>query len=78
MGSSQDRALQALSSELARLDWQITALLKSLVSSYAGRRRCHTSSSPTWSLGTPALQKAFQTFTTTPASLLVLQPLCGP
>ncbi|KAL7857951.1 hypothetical protein AOLI_G00180530 [Acnodon oligacanthus] len=48
----------------------------SLVYSYAGRRRIHAS--PRRSLGTPSPQKAFQTITATPTTLLLLQPLRGP
>ncbi|KAL7858826.1 hypothetical protein AOLI_G00189280 [Acnodon oligacanthus] len=48
----------------------------SLVSSYTGRRHSHAS--PKWSLGKPALQRAFQTFTATPADLHLLKPIHCP
>ncbi|KAL7881112.1 hypothetical protein SRHO_G00033660 [Serrasalmus rhombeus] len=101
MASSQDRALQALSSELAQLadhrppeeagrapSAEVAA--RSLPGSFplggrasfdslnTGRRRSHASPSPTWSLGTPAPQTAFQTFTATPAGLHLLQPIRHP
>ncbi|KAL7849963.1 hypothetical protein SRHO_G00193120 [Serrasalmus rhombeus] len=49
-----------------------------LVSSYTERRHSHASPSPTWSLGTPAQQRAFQTFTVTPADLRLLQTIRRP
>ncbi|XP_036442939.1 uncharacterized protein LOC118819315 [Colossoma macropomum] len=57
MASAQEQALQALSSELAQLDRQITALLKN----------------PTWSLEMAAPQRALQTLTATPADIHLLQ-----
>ncbi|KAL7869602.1 hypothetical protein AOLI_G00135900 [Acnodon oligacanthus] len=83
IASAQDRALQALSSELAQLDRQITALLKKQdeillqkCSSYT--RRCCFHACPTLSLGTTVPQRAFQTFTATPADLHLLQPIRRP
>ncbi|KAL7875621.1 hypothetical protein AOLI_G00105840 [Acnodon oligacanthus] len=43
----------------------------SLVFSYPGR--CYSHASPTWFLGTPALQRTLPTLTATPADLHLLQ-----